>query len=158
MISGKAFRVALAACTVFLCCISYSSAGPKISALDGSLHIKTWKEFVDFVSDNTDKIVSVKIWVDAKKHDNKKGVLVADISQKQLVIYKTGMDGSGGDYDAEVVVNDNYRYEHGQYVIDGFFVIKSGGMHQGILSYGLNGVPDSQVLLSDPKISRKIIR
>ena len=41
-----------------------------------------------------------------------------------------------------------YNYQHGDYIIEGYFIARSGGIHQGILSDAFENVDDAQVLLN----------
>ena len=42
----------------------------------------------------------------------------------------------------------SYAYLHGDYIIDGYFIARSGGIHQGITSVAFDKVDDAKVLLN----------
>ena len=44
--------------------------------------------------------------------------------------------------------NGTYSYQHGFYEIDGYFIARSGGIHQGVISNAFEKVDDIQVLLN----------
>jgi hypothetical protein len=44
--------------------------------------------------------------------------------------------------------NGSYTWLHGQYVINGYFIPRSGGMHQGIISIYFEKIDDVPVLLN----------
>jgi hypothetical protein len=41
-----------------------------------------------------------------------------------------------------------YGYQHGDYIIDGYFIARSGGIHQGVVSNAFEKIADTQVLLN----------
>jgi len=43
---------------------------------------------------------------------------------------------------------DDGRFEHSGYVLDGFYRVKSGGVHQGTSSFGLSSVDEAQIRLN----------
>ncbi len=42
----------------------------------------------------------------------------------------------------------SYNYQHGSYVVNGYFIPRSGGIHQGVLSDAFEKVDDTKVLLN----------
>jgi hypothetical protein len=50
--------------------------------------------------------------------------------------------------------NGTYFFLHGDYVIDGYFIPRRGGMHQGVISIPFEKIDDAQVLLN-PNVSEK---
>jgi len=44
--------------------------------------------------------------------------------------------------------NGSYFWLHRSYVIDGYFIPRRGGMHQGIISVAFDEIDDAQVLLN----------
>jgi hypothetical protein len=112
-------------------------AGQRIDQIVGGVSAENVDKFAEEISDHLDKIVGLKVSVEA----GDSGGMSAHVTEGMLVVYR-----SGGDF--EIVANSGYRYEHGAYVFDGFFIVKSGGMHQGVVSYGLQEVNEAQVLLT----------
>jgi predicted aspartyl protease len=41
-----------------------------------------------------------------------------------------------------------YNYQHGSYIINGYFIARSGGIHQGVISSAFEKIDDAQVLLN----------
>ena len=110
-----------------------------IEELHGSLTLRSYPALEAFVLRNVDKVVGMKIT--AAPSDQRPGLYVG-VSNGQFVTYRTPTTP------IELVAMAGFRYEHGQYVFDSFFIIKSGGMHQGTLSFGLEQVPEATVRLA----------
>jgi hypothetical protein len=51
---------------------------------------------------------------------------------------------------------DTYFVLHGSYIIKGYFIARSGGMHQGIVSNAFEKVNDAEVMLSPNVVERRI--
>jgi hypothetical protein len=82
---------------------------------------------------NTDRIVHIDISVDWPSDglvNNKDGLVFSTDENEYL--FPTG----------------TYRWEHGVYLIKGYFIVRNGGMHQGIVSLAFEKVDDSKVLLN----------
>jgi hypothetical protein len=53
----------------------------------------------------------------------------------------------------EIDVNGGYYYgSMGTYVLDGYFLVKAGGIHQGVVSCSLMPVDEARVILSGTRI------
>jgi len=50
--------------------------------------------------------------------------------------------------EVELNVDQGATWLHGSIVFDGFYLIKYGGTHQGILSFGLKQVDEATVILN----------
>lgn len=85
---------------------------------------------------NVDKIVKISIGVDwpPDKTD------VETDGYKRLIFWD--------DQDEHLFPDGSYSYQHGTYVIDGYFIARSGGIHQGVSSLYFERVDDAQVLLN----------
>lgn len=111
---------------------------PAIIRLVGAIAQDNSASFANTISENEDKIIGIKVSVEPGETD---GYLV----------------NKGDDYlgitagEFELVVQSGYRWEHGGYVVDGFYLVKGGGMHQGIISYGLEPV-DEGTLRANPSV------
>jgi hypothetical protein len=70
-----------------------------------------------------------------------------DTEDDYLIVFRSGDPTS-----TELVINGAFRWEQGAYVVDGFFLVKSGGMHQGVVSLGLQPVEEA-ILQSSAKIA-----
>ncbi|MBL6458310.1 hypothetical protein JMJ55_23505 [Belnapia sp. T6] len=134
--------------TILLCSVitlraSQASAQVAISQLEGALTQENFAQFEEFISDNLDKVIGLKL--SAAANTGRSGLQVTE-TNGQVAIYLPHDPKRVGSI--EVVANSGYRWEHGGYVFDGFFLVKSGGMHQGIISYGLLPVSEAQVRLT----------
>jgi hypothetical protein len=83
-----------------------------------------------------DKIVGLKLYITPDETKERYGVSENE-DLKALVVW-------GENYEI-LFPRGSYRYEHGSYVVDGFFLPKNGGMHQGIVSIGLEAVDEVTV-------------
>ena len=53
------------------------------------------------------------------------------------------------DHDSEYLFpNGSYTYMHGAYIINGYFIARAGGTHQGVSSLSFERVDDAMVLLN----------
>jgi hypothetical protein len=52
----------------------------------------------------------------------------------------------------------SYSFLHGSYVVKGYFIARSGGMHQGAVSNAFDKIDDAQVMLSPNVTERKTRR
>jgi hypothetical protein len=107
---------------------SAAAAQREIVVLKGKITAKNYFAFERFVTGSLDKVVGLKVQVD-KSPEGAKLSAEAD-KDGQFVIYMP----RGEHVRVEIVANEGHRYEHGAYVFDGFFLVKSGGVHQGIRS------------------------
>lgn len=102
-------------------------------------------ELAETLFDQLDQIVGVKARIEPT--DIRRGDFhtSAGATNGQLVLY-CGSLFKGG---TEVVINEpGYRWEHGGFEVDGFFLVKSGGVHQGVVSAGLMPVDEAVIRLS----------
>lgn len=63
----------------------------------------------------------------------------------RLLIYATRPDQTGWEL---LVPKGSFGLDHGDYAVDGFFVVKTAGPHQGVLSLSLWPVDEGAVRLS----------
>jgi hypothetical protein len=54
----------------------------------------------------------------------------------------------GSDFASELNINDGFRWEHGQWIVDSFYLVKPGGMFQGTSCFGLVGIDEAAVRLN----------
>lgn len=121
-----------------------SAAAISVDRIEGSVSPSTLPKFADLIANHLDQIVGLKVAVEA-------------VDQADMVAHANGQFAvwvPGGDF--EIVASRGFSYQHGAYVFDGYFLVKSGGMHQGVLSYGLEQVDEAQVLLT-PDIKFNVI-
>ncbi len=127
--------------------VNQAEAGQaKIYVVNGEISKLDYKGFEQFLLNSLDTVIGLKINV-ASSPDYNEGELSADTNNGQFVAYIAGPNN-----ESEVVATDGFQYLHGDYVFDGFFVVKSGGMHQGVISLSLQKTDEAQVRLSRAKI------
>jgi hypothetical protein len=122
------------------------AAPPTITSIEGYLDEKNVDQLWNLIGNNLDHIVRLKIEVTDTGNNVGPSLPLNAIGEGgQLAIWKR--NGS-----FEIVVNDEYHYGHGNYILDGYFLVKSGGIHQGVVSCGLIPVDEARVVLSGARI------
>jgi hypothetical protein len=119
----------------------------KILQLSGTLTESTYPEFEKFIDDHVNKVVALKITV--QRSDSDAAPLEASADNGQLVVYLNSTPDEPSE--SEIVAGNGFSYQHGSYVIDGLFMVKNGGTHQGVVSYSLKKTDGSAARL-DPSI------
>jgi hypothetical protein len=119
----------------------------KIPQLSGTLTESTYPEFEKFIDDHVNKVVALKITV--QRSDSDAAPLEASADNGQLVVYLNSTPDEPSE--SEIVAGNGFSYQHGSYVIDGLFMVKNGGTHQGVVSYSLKKTDGSAARL-DPSI------
>ena len=119
----------------------------KIPQLSGTLTETTYPEFEKFVDDHVNKVIGLKITV--QRSDSDAAPLQASADKEQLVVYLNSTPDEPSE--SEIVVGNGFSYQHGSYVLEGLFVVKNGGMHQGVISYSLMKA-DGPAAKLDPSI------
>lgn len=117
--------------------------------ITGTVTADNATRFTEFVAEHQDKVIGLQVRVTpgtptdfAAKH------YLAESDDRLFVVFKRGDDEGG----IEVVAPKGEAvWLHGEYVLDGFYVVKSGGMHQGTLSYGLEKT-DEGVIRANPNV------
>jgi hypothetical protein len=85
---------------------------------------------------NYDHIVHLKIavdWITDKRDEETTGY-------KRLIFWNDSAE--------YLFPSGTYFYLHGDYMINGYFIPRSAGMHQGIISIAFEKIDDTQVLLN----------
>jgi hypothetical protein len=85
---------------------------------------------------NVDHIVHIKIAVDWPAEQ----AVAETTDYKRLVFWD-----SQSEY---LFPAESYSFQHGSYLVNGYFIARSGGMHQGIVSIAFDRVEDALVLLN----------
>lgn len=113
----------------------------------GEVNVNTAANFTNTISNNLDKVIGLKVYVDpGKDADLERNAYLVGYDHEQFSVWKGKPGESGGGI--EVVRNGLIDRTMGFYVIDGFYIVKSGGLHQGTLSYGLQPVDEAVVRLN----------
>ncbi len=118
----------------------------KVYLVSGSITASNYKGFEQFLFNSMDTIIGLKVDFAANENASD-GEVSANATDNQFVAYL-----SVSNAESEIVATENFQYLHGDFVIDGFFVVKSGGMHQGTISLYLQKTDEAQVRLSSAKI------
>ena len=85
---------------------------------------------------NFDHIVHINISIDWLSDK----MSVEQVGSRRLIVW---------DDNAEYLFPKNsYNYLHGEYVVNGYFIVRHGGTHQGIVSLSFERINDSDVLLN----------
>lgn len=110
----------------------------------GEVNDQTVDRFLTAISNNVDKVIGVRVVVypGEGEADSRSGYY-SSYDDEQLVISQTGLDGG-----IEVVKNGPSDRVMGGYGIDGMFIVKPGGTHQGVSSFGLISVDEAAVRLN----------
>ena len=119
----------------------------KIPQLSGTLTESTYPEFEKFMDDHVNKVVGLKITVQRSASDA--APLQADADNGQLVVYLKSTPDEPSE--SEIVASNGFTYRNGSYAVDGLFIVKNGGTHQGVVSYSLKKTNESAAKL-DPSI------
>jgi hypothetical protein len=120
-----------------------------IPELHGPVTRANFDRFEAFVSSHLDRVIGLKVSFDT---DEKAKGLNASADGGQFVTYVTP------NTQTEIVANSGYSFQHGSYVFDGFFIVKNGGMHQGVVSYGLVQAKEEAIRLSGSPIQKQELR
>jgi len=124
---------------------------PAIPQLYGQVTETNYQAFEDFIAEHLDKVIGLKLSIERTIDDRrhlKASDSQFDAKTRQFVLYRTP------DTTVEIVSTGGYTFQHGSYVFDGFYIVKSGGMHQGVVSYGPVSTDEAQVRLSGNPIKR----
>lgn len=146
-----------------LACIAVSAVGsPAAEAADcarltllrmtGTVTADNAAAFTEFVAKHQDKVIGLQVRIaPGTPTDFTAKHYLAEVDERLFVVFKRGADEGG----IEVVApKDEAGWLHGEYVLDGFYVVKSGGMHQGTLSYGLEKT-DEGIIRTNPNVTVK---
>jgi hypothetical protein len=124
-------------------------ASPRLVPLiTGTATADNVEELMSAAGGACDSFIGVKVRFDpAPADDDLQYSVSGDTEDDYLIVFRSGDPTS-----TELVINGAFRWEQGAYVVDGFFLVKSGGMHQGVVSLGLQPVEEA-ILQSSPKIA-----
>jgi hypothetical protein len=140
---GRRYLLTVLLAAVFVCSAAHAGQ-KKIYNVSGDITPSSYKGFEQFLLNSLDTIVGLKVSFPANEYTP--GVVVAGANDGQFVAYFSGAGES------EIVAVEGFQFLHGAYVFDGFFVVKSGGVHQGTVSLSLQKTDEAQVRLSNAAI------
>ena len=122
------------------------AARAPILRVNGEVTAATYKGLEAFLFNSLDMLVGLKVSF-PQGESTDVGELNVSAEDDKFVAYLAGPES-----ESEMVANKGFSFQHGSYVFDGFFVVKSGGMHQGIVSLFLDQAEESAVLLSGVRV------
>lgn len=117
-----------------------SGVAPKderiITVLKGEVDDANLQRVSSLIADANDSVIGLKLRFNTPGNDQW-SVAVQD-------------DDSGYIFDGEIELNvsGGAFWVNGALSLDGFWLVKYGGMHQGILSFGLQPVDEAQIRLN----------
>jgi len=117
----------------------------QVEFLQGAINQQTIGALSGLSCRNYDKIVHLDIaveWPSEKINAEKTGF-------KRLVFWTD-------DYEF-LFPKGSYNYQHGYWLVKGYFIARSGGYHQGIASAAFEKVDDSSVMLNPNVSETKVV-
>lgn len=124
---------------------SADAATRTVIEYSGEVNERTADRFAQVISNNVDRVIGLKITVQpGDNSDFSRSGYLAEVDGPQFVLSKSDPQNGG----IEVVTNGAVGRSGGMFMLDGIYVVKSGGMHQGIASFGLQPVDEASVRLN----------
>jgi hypothetical protein len=161
MTFNQRLGIIIAGLTVIAASPSLSSSAPRthvgtMPKYVGTISPDNAPQFLVDVANRLDQIVGIKVEVVPSGNDDPHKYLV-DRDDRLFVISASAKNNFAQEGIEIVAPYQEASFLHGSWVLDGFYVVKSGGVHQGIASFGLQKVNEGEVLLS-PKYAVKVVR
>lgn len=122
--------------TIRLEAVAQSTKTIKIEFLQSGITPQTVGALSGLSCRNKDRIVHLDISIDWPD----KSIEVEDSGYKRLVFWD-----KANEY---LFPEGSYFYLHGSYIIRGYFIARSGGIHQGIVSNSFQKIDDVTVMLN----------
>jgi ABC-type Fe3+-hydroxamate transport system substrate-binding protein len=119
-----------------------------VQRITGEVTPANAERFAELVGGQEDQIIGLKLNIQpGTDADFKASRYMAEPSD-QLFVVSIGDGDAEGDGTEVVMPTAEASLLHGSYVVDGFYQVKAGGMHQGIVSWGLEKIDPGSVLLN----------
>lgn len=150
--SGVAFelprRAVLAALPFALFVGPALAAKPKeIVRVSGTVTPRNYKGLETFLLNSIDKLIGLKLRFDANE-DAGRNEVAAYVEDGLFLAYLREEES-----ESQITAKDSVAsFQHGGYVLDGFFVVKYGGMNQGIQALVLEPSDEGAVLASGVRV------
>lgn len=109
----------------------------------GTLSCSNASRLFDAVVEDCDRVVGLSLLAEPQNDDQRLQIW-AHGTEKLVLFLKEQADDSG----VELNVNGGFRWEHGSWIIDGFFLVKPGGMFQGTCCFGLLDADEASIRLN----------
>ena len=115
---------------------AYAQTVIRMELLCGSINATNIKNLFDVWSRNIDKVIHLKLSIDWPNES----VNFEQSDYKRLIFWNEN---------AEYLFPDKaYSYQHGSWIVNGYFIARSGGVHQGVISIAFEKIADTAVLLN----------
>lgn len=124
---------------------SQSAAQRLVVRFTGSIDSSNAAAFTKAVAGEVDKVIGLAVRIEPSQDGDlpTKGYIAE--GGEGFLLFKRSSPDEGG---IEIVSSRQTALLHGELVLDGFFVVKSGGMHQGTVSFGLEPTDEGAVRLN----------
>lgn len=113
-----------------------------VRVLGGAITSDNFDRVSEIVMDELNDVVGLQLRQEVWPDQENPPVQVHSLETGRLVIYKRD------DAEIELVINGGVSWQHGGWNVDGFYIVKPGGTHQGISSFGLTQVDEAAVRLN----------
>ncbi len=114
----------------------------EVVRISGEVTAQNYRAFAGFLLDATDRVVGLKVAFPGNEA-HATGKMTAMKDGDLFIAYVAGPDS-----DSQIAAKEGYSFQHGAYVFDGYFVVKYGGMNQGIVGIYLDKADEALVTLS----------
>lgn len=112
-----------------------------VRKLIGELTTDNYELLERVVFEEIDYVVGLDLMIDETPDSaQERSRMVADYSDQRMTLYKVGEAGG-----SEIIINGGLSRQWAMWPADGFYLVKSGGMNQGICSVGL--IPTDEALI-----------
>lgn len=113
-----------------------------VRVLEGSLTADNFDRVTEIVVDELNYVLGLQLRQEVWPDEIDPPLVVSAGENRQLVIYKRD------DAQVELVINGGVSWRHGGWNVDGFYIVKPGGTHQGIASFGLIQAEEAAIRLN----------
>lgn len=99
--------------------------------------------FFQAVVEDCNRVVGLELHIEPPTTDPESFTISHDEPDKLILWKKTDPVSS-----TELNINEGFRWEHGGWTVDGFYLVKPGGTFQGTSCFGLLPVDEAQLRLN----------
>lgn len=110
--------------------------GRTITVLSGEVDDANLQRVCLLIADAKDQVIGLKLRFNPP------------VTDRWSVEIQSVGDGYIFDGEIELIVSGGANWINGALALDGFWLVKYGGMHQGVLSFGLHPVDEAQIRLN----------
>lgn len=110
---------------------------------EGIVDAKSAQRFVNLISENTDKVIGLKLVVEPSREGEERYFVSRGDDDLTITV------GDPFDGPVELVINGPTGRTMAMHTVDGFYLIKSGGMHTaGAISFGARPADEAKIRLN----------